>query len=69
MEDFIDIGITEDKDGLMLLHSMDKRFRKEWPGGRYIPKGLLYEIMLDLANWVNNEADPHHTVACYFYMD
>lgn len=69
MEDFIEVGITEDNDRQMLLHSMDKRFREEWPHGLTIPKSLLYFTMSDIARWANNEADPHHTVACYFYMD
>ena len=69
MEDFIEIGITEIGDGLVNLHSEDKRFRVEWPTGRTLPKSLLHYGMLDLAKWVNNEADPHHAVACYFYMD
>ena len=69
MEDFIEIGITEDSNGMVCLHSTDKRFRAEWPMGRTLPKSLLHYGMLDLAKWVNNEADPHHCVACYFYMD
>ena len=69
MEDFIEIGITEDRNGMVCLHSTDKRFRAEWPNGKTVTKGLLHYAMLDLAKWVNNEADPHHCVACYFYMD
>lgn len=69
MEDFIEIGITEESKGMVLLHSEDKRFKREWPAGRTIHKSLLHYAMLDLAKWVNNEADPNHCVACYFYMD
>lgn len=65
MEDFIEIGITDNEDGTVLLHSMDKRFREEYPGGRTIKKSLLHYVMLDLASWVNNYAD----AACFFYMD